>query len=135
MKQEIEKVLAEKGYKLTNQRKAILKAFEDTEKHLLTAQEVFEKVSSGMNFSTVYRNLEMLTKINVLNRVILAHGVSAFELKTQDHHHHHLICKSCGKTKTINFCPFEAFNADPNDDFVATDHKFEIYGLCKKCQR
>ena len=130
--------LTEKGYKLTKQRQAILRVFEESTKHLLTAQEVFERVVSdkvnGMNFSTIYRNLEIMTKINILNKVVIGQGLSGFELTNQNQHHHHLICKSCGKTSTINFCPFEALGPEVMEGFVPTDHKFEVYGYCKGCK-
>ena len=130
--------LTEKGYKLTKQRQAILQVFQEANKHLLTAQEVFELAISsnakGMNFSTVYRNLEILTQINILNKVVMGQGLSAFELTNQNQHHHHLICKSCGKTKTLNFCPFETLGSEVMEGFVPTEHKFEIYGYCKGCK-
>lgn len=130
--------LTEKGYKLTKQRQAILQVFEESNKHLLTAQEVFELAISshpkGMNFSTVYRNLEILTQINILNKVVIGPGLSGFELTNLNQHHHHLICKSCGRTSTINFCPFEALNPEVMEGFEPTDHKFEVYGYCKSCK-
>lgn len=130
--------LIEKGYKLTKQRQAILEVFQESNKHLLTAHEVFERVVSnnvnGMNFSTVYRNLEILTQINILNKVVLGQGLSGFELTTQNQHHHHLICKACGKTSTIKFCPFEALSPEVMEGFEPTDHKFEVYGYCKGCK-
>ena len=130
-------MLAAHGVKLTNQRKTILKVFRESEKHLLTAQEVYAKLSSGaypsMNFSTVYRNLEMLTEKNILNRIVIDKGVSGFELK-QSGHHHHMICKSCGKVKLIDFCPLEALQKDFGEDFEPIDHKFEIYGYCSVCK-
>lgn len=137
-KEELITRLTEKGYKLTKQRQAILQVFQESNKHLLTAQEVFELANSsntkGMNFSTVYRNLEILTQINILNKVVLGQGLSGFELTNLNHHHHHLICKSCGKTSAINFCPFETLSPEDMGGFKPTDHKFEVYGYCKGCK-
>ncbi|ABR48487.1 ferric uptake regulator, Fur family [Alkaliphilus metalliredigens QYMF] len=138
MKESIEKHLKEKGLKITNQRKAILEAFQNPEKHLLTAAEVLEIVSKytdKLNFSTVYRNLETLTEVGILKRINLDNGINNYELDIENHHHHHLICLSCGDAKTIDYCPFDEMRISNKQlqDFTPVDHKLEIYGYCKKC--
>lgn len=134
----LEKRLKAKGYKITNQRRAILEVFTDTEKHLLTALEVFEAVGlkdSQMNFSTVYRNLEVLTDAGIIKRYNLDNGVNYYELDIHGHHHH-LICLTCGEAKTIFHCPIEAIKSsiEEETDFTPVEHKLEIYGYCKECK-
>ena len=134
----IEITLKDQGYKLTGQRRIIIDVFEECPAHY-TAQEVFEKVKAqnqNINFSTVYRNLELLCKIGVINKLNISSKISHFELAHHGHHHH-VICLKCGDMKSIDMCPYgEMKVSDLNElGFVPVNHKFEIYGYCKKCNK
>lgn len=133
----IEDTLKEKGYKLTGQRRLIIEAFESDSSHY-TAQEVFESVKAqnpSINFSTVYRNLELLCKLGIVHKLNINSGMSHFELKDSGHHHHHMICLQCGEMQGLDLCPYsETYNKKLREmGFQAVEHKFEIYGYCKKC--
>lgn len=132
----IEEKLRSMGYKLTGQRRLIIEVFEDNPSHY-TAQEVFEKArqkNSSINFSTIYRNLELLCKLDIINKLNITSGISHFELKDVKHHHH-IICLGCGAMKKVDICPYNKLNKSKLDElgFVPIEHKFEIYGYCKKC--
>lgn len=134
----IEATLKEQGYKLTGQRKIIIDVFEECPAHY-TAQEIFEKVkvqNPNINFSTVYRNLELLCKLGVIHKLNINSGISHFEL-THNEHHHHLICIKCGDMQSIHMCPYGNLQINELDDlgFVPVEHKFEIYGYCKNCSK
>lgn len=134
----IEITLKDQGYKLTGQRRIIIEVFEVCPAHY-TAQEVFEKVklqNSNINFSTVYRNLELLCKIGVINKLNIDSRTSHFEL-AHNEHHHHVICLKCGEMQSIDMCPYGQLKVSDLDElgFVPVNHKFEIYGYCKKCNK
>lgn len=134
----IEITLKDQGYKLTGQRRIIIEVFEECPAHY-TAQEVFEKVKTqnpNINFSTVYRNLELLCKIGVINKLNISNKISHFELAHHEHHHH-VICLKCGEMKSIDMCPYGELKVSELDElgFVPVNHKFEIYGYCKKCSK
>ncbi len=132
----IEDKLKGMGYKLTGQRRLIIEVFEDTP-FRYTAQEVFEKTkqkNSGINFSTIYRNLELLCRLNIINKLNITSKISHFELNDAKHHHY-IICLGCGDMEKIDICPYNKLNKSKLDElgFVPIEHKFEIYGYCKKC--
>ncbi len=135
--EKIEVLLREKGYKLTEQRRLILAILQSNSvPH--TAQEVYDLVKlaySNINFSTIYRNLELMSELGIVDKMNLKSGVSHFEINDREEHHHHVICKGCGETKAIDFCPYKMINNEELDKlgFSATEHKFEIYGFCNKC--
>jgi len=133
----LEAILVNKGYKLTKHRRIILEIFQASDNCWLTAQEVFQKVSdkNKINFVTIYRNLDTLTKLNLLCKIDKGQGISYYTLNNHDYHHHHLICKSCGKTCEINFCPLKEMPVEYFNDFTIIEHNFEIYGYCKECMR
>lgn len=132
----IELVLKEKGYKLTEQRRLIIEIFNENPGYH-TAQEIFDWVKEkykGINFSTIYRNLELLCNLEVIKKLYMDSGTSHYELCGLKHHHY-IICKKCGDTKEIEICPYANMEEEQLRamGFEATDHKFEIYGYCSKC--
>ncbi|HHW70000.1 MAG TPA: transcriptional repressor [Clostridiales bacterium] len=127
-------MLSKKGYKKTPQREAIIRGFIRSDKSLMTARELYETVvidSPNTNFSTVYRNLELLTQEGIIARMDMGGEASMYRLKDNGGHHHYLICKRCGKIQETEYCPFK--NMDIGEEFTAVDHRFEVYGFCKEC--
>lgn len=134
----IEKILKEKDLKVTPQRKAILSALIQTDS-LMTAQELFQEVIRilpGTNFSTVYRNLDTMLSKGLLCRITSESGAVMYEIRRKDGHHHHVICKGCGTSIPLDYCPMEKLKDHLSEHgFTPTEHRFEIYGYCRKCSR
>ncbi len=131
-----ETVLKGKGYRLTGQRRLIIGFFNENPGHY-TARDIFgflKDKADGIDFSTIYRNLELLTDLGIISKLQIESGVSHYELCGQGHHHH-IICKGCGEAREIELCPYKAIGEEQLETmgFVVTDHKFEIYGYCSKC--
>lgn len=130
-------ILKEKGYKFTEQRKAILEVIGKKGEHY-NANEIFKMVGEkipDVSFSTIYRNIELLLGLGILRKVSIAEGLNHFEVASKNHHHH-IICKSCGCIKEIDLCPYKYIEKNELEEmgFEPIEHKFEIYGLCKKCK-
>jgi len=131
------KELKKKGYKLTVQRRLVLEALCASQKPL-SAQEVYSYVTKkipGIGFDTVYRNLTLLDEIGIVNRLHLKTKFNArFEIFSEKHRHY-LVCLGCGKNIPIDYCPFKESNLKmaKREDFRITDHAFEVYGYCRKC--
>ncbi len=134
---EIEEKLREKGYRITKQRQSIVRVFIQEQENILTAQEIYErvlKIDSRVNFSTVYRNIEILEEIGIIHRIFTGEGCGCYKLNEEKEHHHHFICKNCGKTEVIDFCPLKEMEEQlEKKNFVPTEHSFEIFGYCDKC--
>ena len=134
-----EKILKNSGYKLTNQRKAILEVLFDHQNILISAEEIYIKtktIYAQTNFSTIYRNLEIFVNLNLIHKTSIHDEAYSYGLICQDAHHHHIICKGCGRTEVIDFCPLEEIQKKtPHKNFALTDHKFELYGYCMNCQK
>lgn len=125
-----------KGYKMTRQREAILDAFLACASHLMTAHQLFTQVMIKVpqtNFSTVYRNLEMLVQEGIINKVTVQNKTQAYELNIGSQHHHHMICKVCGNVQCIDYCPVD--NISESHGFKHTGHRLEIYGFCRECSK
>lgn len=128
------------GYRITEQRKAILEVLVLNNNNLISVEDIHDKskkIYPKTNMSTVYRNLEILKELNVIYAVFAENGTTLYKLIcSSEHHHHHIICKNCGKTEVINFCPLDTFKKLSKDkNFNLTDHKIELYGYCIDCQK
>lgn len=133
---ELEKKLAEKGYKLTKNRRILLQGLLEIA-DWATAQEIFQYVfkrNSKVNFSTIYRNLDALTNMGLLCRVNHGDATNYYLLNQEESHHHHLICKSCNKVVTLDFCPLSSLSTEDLQYFSNIECKFEVYGYCQNCQ-
>jgi Fur family ferric uptake transcriptional regulator len=101
-------ILQKEGYKLTNQRKDILKTLLNNNHKHLSCEDVFNIVSkenSDLGIATVYRTLQLFEKLNIVYKINFDDGLSRYELNLgeENHQHHHLICLNCGKVIMLNF--------------------------------
>lgn len=133
------KKLKTNGYKVTEQRKAILEALVLNSDNMLSVDNIINESKKNyckINTSTVYRNLEILEKLNLLCIASGNNGISLYKLISSSHHHHHMICKNCGKTESVDFCPLNVFEEiSKQKNFDLTDHKIELYGYCNDCHK
>lgn len=128
-------ILKENGYKYTEKRKDLISLFAE-EKRYLSAKDVQEALKEkypGLSFDTIYRNLTTFVDLELLEETEWE-GEKKFRFTcAHNEHHHHLICLTCGSTKSIHNCPMEVLNSELNG-FAVTGHKFEIYGYCTDCR-
>ena len=131
------KVLQSKGYRLTPQRIMVVEALHNAQNHI-SAEEIFEMVRVKYpyaNISTIYRTLELLTELGLAAEIGIGDGVTRYHAK-ENSHHHHLICRVCGKVIDL---PEEELA--PLKNIIEKKHKFKaevnhlaIFGLCSRCR-
>jgi Fur family ferric uptake transcriptional regulator len=131
-----EKLKIPKGYRHTKQRKAILEILENAE-FPIHAEDIFLKLKDrGMDISlsTIYRNLDMLTKEGlVVKSYMLGEDKARFALPDKKNY---LVCEKCGKIVIIDNCPFDKFKEELIEvhGFDITGHSIEVYGICPDCK-
>lgn len=136
-----EKVLKENGYKLTNQRKKVLEILQALEGQHLTADEIHRKVkvdSPEIGLATVYRTLQLLSELGIIDTLNLDDGFVRYEIGELDekHRHHHLICESCNTVIGIEDDLLDTIEERFSNEygFKVTNHVVKFYGICEKCQ-
>jgi Fe2+ or Zn2+ uptake regulation protein len=94
---EVTSLLHQRGDRMTPSRRAVLEALHGRGDHL-PAEEVLAVVTARhptVHRSTVYRALEMLTGLGVVQHVHPGHGATAYHLATEEGHLH-AQCRVCG---------------------------------------
>ncbi len=130
--------LRQKGHRLTPQREMILSVICESGGHF-TADNILQRAHARYPYltkSAVYRTLELLTRLGMVNQTDFGEGYVEYELH-QHPHHHHLLCRHCGHSVQVDekiFAPLEkalhtryGFDAD-------LDH-LAIFGTCRECQK
>jgi len=131
-----DKLKIPEGYRHTKQRKDILEILEKAE-FPIHAEDIFFKLKeNGMDISlsTIYRNLDMLTKENlVVKSYMLGEDKARFALPDKKNY---LVCEKCGKIVIIDNCPFDKFKEELIEvhGFDITGHSVEVYGICPECK-
>jgi Fur family ferric uptake transcriptional regulator len=128
--------LKEKGMRLTPQRRLIADAIHDAAAHL-TAEDIIAYVQDrmpGVNKSTIYRTLELLEEAGCVFKS--ESGDHFIYHHAEEGHHHHLVCRQCGKTIACAenlFAPVEHRLTEKYGFRVSFRHVV-VSGLCRDCQ-
>ena len=130
--------LGELGYRLTQQRRMILKAIEETDGHI-SAEEIYRSISAcspQMNISTVYRTMELLKGLGLVTETDLGDGRMRYHCIGKGHHHH-LICEKCGKTVDIEESLLNPLwdSIRERYGFMANMKHIAFFGLCPECRK
>ncbi|GGB05251.1 transcriptional repressor [Macrococcus hajekii] len=130
------------SYKLTPQRESTVRVLLENEADHLSAEEVFLKVrerSPEIGLATVYRTLELLAELKVVDKINFGDGVARFDLRKEgaEHFHHHLVCIECGAVDEIEEDLLGEVEKKVERDyqFKIMDHRLTFHGICHRCQK
>jgi Fur family ferric uptake transcriptional regulator len=131
--------LTEREYRLTPQREAVLGVFLSHPGQHLSAEDVHtlvKKTHPDIGLATVYRTLDLLANLEVLQKIDLGDGRARYELGNEEHHHHHLICIRCGRVDEFEVDLLESLEAlvFKRTGFEVVDHQVKLFGLCRECR-
>ncbi len=131
----VQEMLKKNGLKVTKPREAILEILSESE-HGLDAETIRDEAENRdlyINLSTVYRTLDLLESISVLDKFDLGEKKYNYVLK-KDNHIHSLTCEICHKTVDLD-CPMvkieELINRETG--FSIMEHRLELKGICREC--
>lgn len=104
----------------------------------ISAQALFAKLrddGSTISLATVYRALTDLVGEGHADSLLSPEGENLYRACESDHHHHHLICRSCGATAEIDAEPVEAWAKQVASEhgFTQAQHVVDVFGLCADC--
>lgn len=121
----------------TRQRAAI-SALLDRLDDFRSAQELHDELrrrGENIGLTTVYRTLQSMAAAGLLDTLRTDTGESVYR-RCSGHHHHHLVCHSCGTTVEIADSEVETWaeQVATQHGFSDVSHTIEIFGTCPQCQ-
>ena len=133
-----QQVLAQSGRHSGKARKALV-ALLDGQSCALSAIEIEDMLREGSRpvaRASIYRILDELERLNLVQRVQLGHDVTRYEpVRSGRGHHHHLVCDNCG---TVT--PFSDENLEDAIRELSrrlpmrvAEHEIVLHGACQVC--
>ena len=136
---EITAKLRQRGYKLTPQRRTMLKLITTSQKHL-TPAAIYERLQQehpGIGLVTIYRTLGILAELGVICEINTESSSRSYLIRRVPEHHHHLICSACGAVTDFTTCDLKRLEQrlSRKTGFKIDDHFLKFTGRCQKCQK
>ena len=133
---EVLALLRAQGGRITSARRLLLVALFASREHR-TAEELAAEVQEqapDVHLSTIYRNLDELERLGVIDRTPLGRGPAAYHLASASHGH--FVCDGCGAMTEVPEGIFRelAGAASRQYGFRIDPHRFAVAGLCADCQ-
>jgi Fur family ferric uptake transcriptional regulator len=127
------------GHRAGGARQAVIESLADQE-CCRSAQEIFDQLRADnrrVGIASVYRVLDLLVSLGLVQRLDLGGGVSRFEPALPGgEHHHHLVCVGCGDVLPFENPALEAALEDAahRSDFTVEGHDVVLRGRCPRCR-
>ena len=125
------------GYRLTAPRRALAELINEYNGHFTAAE--LEKLARerrlGISRATLFRVLDLLTELSVVERLDLPTGEHAY-VPCARAHHHHVICSRCGRATEVEDAGVAEAVAEiaRRSGYRIDSHRLELFGLCRHCQ-
>jgi Fur family ferric uptake transcriptional regulator len=128
-----------KGVRLTAQRRALIEIIQEATTHLdaTSLLELARKRDSRIDRATVYRTIDLLKKLGLIDELDLMHlngEKHYYEVRTQKDHLH-LACFGCGAVEEFASPTFERLKREisKENNFEIQVMRLEVGGLCSAC--
>jgi Fur family transcriptional regulator, ferric uptake regulator len=121
----------------TRQRQVILEELQKLTSHPTAAvlYTIVRRRLPKISLGTVYRNLELLARMGMVQKLELAGGEARFDGRVA--RHDHVRCVRCGRLDDVSAPPLDLFEGAANDwgGYQILGHRLEFFGVCPQCQR
>ena len=123
----------------TRQQLAVLTALDEVG-GFRSAQELHAMLrgtDQPVGLTTVYRALQSLAEAGEVDALRSAAGETVYRRCATAAHHHHLVCRGCGRTVEVSGPEVEAWaeRTARRHGFRDVSHTVEIFGRCRECSR
>jgi Fur family ferric uptake transcriptional regulator len=124
------------GIRSTKQRAAVLAALAEIDDFRSTQElhDYLRRRGDAVGLTTVYRTLQALAEAGEVDVIVREDGESVYR-QCSSTHHHHLVCRDCGRTVEVEGPAVERWATRVAEDHGFTDvsHTLEIFGVCSSC--
>jgi Fur family transcriptional regulator, ferric uptake regulator len=132
-------VLAEAGHRASAPRAEVIEAIGRLGCSV-TAKEIDEHLrrqGSRVGLASVYRALDLLDRLRLVQRFDVGEGVARYEpALPSGEHHHHIVCERCGRVERFEDDALELaiHQLSERVDFSVADHDVTLHGRCPDCR-
>ncbi|MCX5140150.1 MULTISPECIES: Fur family transcriptional regulator [unclassified Streptomyces] len=121
----------------TRQRAAVAAALDEVDE-FRSAQELHDVLKhrgDSVGLTTVYRTLQSLADAGEVDVLRTTEGESVYRRCSTGDHHHHLVCRMCGKAVEVEGPAVETWaeTIAAQHGFVNVAHTVEVFGTCAEC--
>ena len=134
-----EATLRKHGHKASGPRSAVLESI-GRQSCVVTAQDIADELKrrkKKVGIATVYRTLEVLEDLKLVQRLDLGSESARYEPAMPDgrHHHHHFVCRNCGDAIPFEDEALERAIAKLGKRLAASvdEHDVILKGRCPDC--
>ncbi len=125
------------GYRLTGPRRAVAEIVAAS-RRALNPNQIFDLARMrypALGLVTVYRTLEKLEALRLVQRVHQPDGCHGY-LPATTGHQHLLLCQKCGEAEYFSGDDLEALiaNLSRQSGYVIQEHWLQLFGLCENCR-
>lgn len=140
---ELKNMLAEKGLKMTTQRRVVFEALTEREDEHLSPEEIFEIIKDKypeMGLATIYRTLQLFEELGLVYKLNFDDGCYRYEILSphmnEVHQHHHLICTQCGRIIEVKEDLMNSLEEiiEKQYNFEIKNHIVKFTGTCSQCR-
>ena len=133
---QIVEIIRRHGGRVTVPRRAVIAAILEGDGHR-SADDIGRAVQAehpDVALSTVYRTLDALEQLGVIEHSHLGHGAAVYHLT--EHGHVHLVCRSCGDITDVPDETVAELTArlDAEHGFALAPRHFAMFGTCRNCR-
>lgn len=125
------------GYRLTEPRRAVADLVAARDGHFTAADLIDDADRRQLDIgrATIFRSLELLTELELLERIDLPTGEHAY-VACEPQHHHHIVCEVCGRVTEVDVAGLDAAVRTVEDEtgWSISKHRLELYGRCPRCR-
>ena len=124
------------GSRNTRQRQVILEELQKLESHpsATALYEIVRERLPNISLGTVYRNLDLLARTGLIQKLNTGHNEARFDGVTK--HHYHVCCSICGKVADVYDAPVEINESAIGElqGFDIHGHQLQFIGICPECK-
>jgi Fur family ferric uptake transcriptional regulator len=125
------------GYQTTSSRRLMAELVAGSRGHF-SAADLLDRARqrrAKVGRATIFRALEVLTALRVVERLDLPNRSHAYVLCDPDEHHHHLVCSRCGRSVDVADGELARLvdEIGRRNGYRIETHRLELFGICPMC--
>lgn len=129
--------VAQGGHRLTEPRRAVASLIGSRAGHFTSADLLADarRRRLPLGRATLFRNLELFTALGALERLDLPSGEHAYVACEPEQHHHHVVCRYCGRSVEVQDSGLQSVVAEiaRHSGYRIDTHRLELFGSCAQC--